>query len=165
MDCMHVKTRFHTSLSTIPQTVLGPKANKGTKAPQGRGEKIHTNSENAFITAEVMKFQDFKEEGSESAVKIYNVVPFGCRSQSHSGGNATVMESGTLNQTTVEDGDVISANSVCQEKKSESNSWRERDKRRSDNRRRTRFLLRILVGSNPSPCQGAGSLNSDSFAI
>ncbi|XP_077436992.1 uncharacterized protein LOC144060919 isoform X3 [Vanacampus margaritifer] len=119
-----------------PRRIQESGPEKGTKAPQGRGEKIHTNSENAFITAEVMKFQDFKEEGSESAVK-----------------------------TTVEDGDVISANSVCQEKKSESNSWRERDKRRSDNRRRTRFLLRILVGSNPSPCQGAGSLNSDSFAI
>ncbi|KAI3355798.1 hypothetical protein L3Q82_004364 [Scortum barcoo] len=41
---------------------------KGTKAPQAAG-KIHTDFEKGFIMAEVMKFQDFKEEGSESAVK------------------------------------------------------------------------------------------------
>lgn len=42
---------------------------KGTKAPQAAG-KIHTDFEKGFIMAEVMKFQDFKEEGSESAVKV-----------------------------------------------------------------------------------------------
>lgn len=42
---------------------------KGTKAPQAAG-KIHTDFERGFIMAEVMKFQDFKEEGSESAVKV-----------------------------------------------------------------------------------------------
>ncbi|KAF2881949.1 hypothetical protein ILUMI_24222 [Ignelater luminosus] len=41
---------------------------KGTKAPQAAG-KIHTDFEKGFIMAEVMKFNDFKEEGSESAVK------------------------------------------------------------------------------------------------
>lgn len=41
---------------------------KGTKAPQAAG-KIHTDFEKGFIMAEVMKFSDFKEEGSESAVK------------------------------------------------------------------------------------------------
>ncbi|KAK1902729.1 Obg-like ATPase 1 [Dissostichus eleginoides] len=41
---------------------------KGTKAPQAAG-KIHTDFEKGFIMAEVMKFQDFKEEGSENAVK------------------------------------------------------------------------------------------------
>ncbi|RWS11817.1 GTP-binding protein-like protein, partial [Dinothrombium tinctorium] len=41
---------------------------KGTKAPQAAG-KIHTDFEKGFIMAEVMKFDDFKEEGSESAVK------------------------------------------------------------------------------------------------
>lgn len=42
---------------------------KGTKAPQAAG-KIHTDFEKGFIMAEVMKFLDFKEEGSESAVKV-----------------------------------------------------------------------------------------------
>ncbi|XP_071516315.1 obg-like ATPase 1 [Panulirus ornatus] len=40
----------------------------GTKAPQAAG-KIHTDFEKGFIMAEVMKFDDFKEEGSETAVK------------------------------------------------------------------------------------------------
>ena len=42
---------------------------KGTKAPQAAG-KIHTDFEKGFIMAEVMKFDDFKEEGSENAVKV-----------------------------------------------------------------------------------------------
>jgi obg-like ATPase 1 len=42
---------------------------KGTKAPQAAG-KIHTDMEKGFIMAEVMKFDDFKEEGSETAVKV-----------------------------------------------------------------------------------------------
>lgn len=41
---------------------------KGTKAPQAAG-KIHTDFEKGFIMAEVMKFDDFKELGSEGAVK------------------------------------------------------------------------------------------------
>ncbi|KYM82302.1 hypothetical protein ALC53_07305 [Atta colombica] len=41
---------------------------KGTKAPQAAG-KIHTDFEKGFIMAEVMKFEDFKNEGSEAAVK------------------------------------------------------------------------------------------------
>ncbi|KAF5307671.1 hypothetical protein FQR65_LT06726 [Abscondita terminalis] len=41
---------------------------KGAKAPQAAG-RIHTDFEKGFIMAEVMKFADFKEEGSESAVK------------------------------------------------------------------------------------------------
>lgn len=41
---------------------------KGTKAPQAAG-KIHTDFEKGFIMAEVMKFDDFKEEGSEAAAK------------------------------------------------------------------------------------------------
>ncbi|XP_033221360.1 obg-like ATPase 1 isoform X2 [Belonocnema kinseyi] len=41
---------------------------KGTKAPQAAG-KIHTDFEKGFIMAEVMKFDDFKSEGTESAVK------------------------------------------------------------------------------------------------
>lgn len=41
---------------------------RGTKAPQAAG-KIHTDFEKGFIMAEVMKFDDFKEAGSESAAK------------------------------------------------------------------------------------------------
>jgi len=41
---------------------------KGTKAPQAAG-KIHTDFEKGFVMAEIMKFDDFKEEGSESAAK------------------------------------------------------------------------------------------------
>lgn len=42
---------------------------KGSKAPQAAG-KIHTDFEKGFIMAEVMKYADFKEEGSENAVKV-----------------------------------------------------------------------------------------------
>uniref|UniRef100_A0A915I853 Obg-like ATPase 1 n=1 Tax=Romanomermis culicivorax TaxID=13658 RepID=A0A915I853_ROMCU len=41
---------------------------KGTKAPQAAG-RIHGDFEKGFIMAEVMKFADFKAEGSEAAVK------------------------------------------------------------------------------------------------
>jgi len=41
---------------------------KNTKAPQAAG-KIHTDFEKGFIMAEVMKFDDFKEEGTEAACK------------------------------------------------------------------------------------------------
>ncbi|XP_065888785.1 obg-like ATPase 1 [Dysidea avara] len=41
---------------------------QGTKAPQAAG-KIHTDFEKGFIMAEVMKYEDFKELGSESAAK------------------------------------------------------------------------------------------------
>jgi len=41
---------------------------KNTKAPQAAG-KIHTDFEKGFIMAEVMRFDDFKEYGSENAVK------------------------------------------------------------------------------------------------
>jgi obg-like ATPase 1 len=41
---------------------------KGCKAPQAAG-RIHTDFEKGFIMAEVMKFDDFKAEGSEAACK------------------------------------------------------------------------------------------------
>jgi len=41
---------------------------KGAKAPQAAG-RIHTDFEKGFIMAEVMKFDDFKEHGSEAGVK------------------------------------------------------------------------------------------------
>ncbi|XP_037085057.1 obg-like ATPase 1 [Pollicipes pollicipes] len=40
----------------------------GTKAPQAAG-RIHTDFEKGFIMAEVMKYKDFHELGSEAAVK------------------------------------------------------------------------------------------------
>lgn len=42
---------------------------KGTKAPQAAG-RIHGDFEKGFIMAEVMAFNDFKEAGSEAAVKV-----------------------------------------------------------------------------------------------
>ena len=42
---------------------------RNTKAPQAAG-KIHTDFEKGFIMAEVMKFEDFKEAGTEAAVKV-----------------------------------------------------------------------------------------------
>ena len=41
----------------------------GTRAPHAAG-RIHTDFEKGFIMAEVMKFEDFKESGSENAVKV-----------------------------------------------------------------------------------------------
>jgi len=41
---------------------------KYTKAPQAAGV-IHTDFEKTFVMAEVMNFEDFKQEGSEAAVK------------------------------------------------------------------------------------------------
>lgn len=51
-----------------PDEVKAWTIQKGTKAPQAAG-KIHTDFEKGFIMAEVMKFSDFKEEGSEAACK------------------------------------------------------------------------------------------------
>lgn len=60
---------------------------KGTKAPQAAG-KIHTDFEKGFVMAEVMKFDDFKEEGSESAVKAAG--------KYHQRGRAYVVEDGDI---------------------------------------------------------------------
>ncbi|KAE8290085.1 Obg-like ATPase 1 [Larimichthys crocea] len=51
-----------------PDEVRAWTVRKGSKAPQAAG-KIHTDFEKGFIMAEVMKYTDFKEEGSESAAK------------------------------------------------------------------------------------------------
>ncbi|XP_053701861.1 obg-like ATPase 1 [Synchiropus splendidus] len=51
-----------------PDEVRAWTVRKGTRAPQAAG-KIHTDFEKGFIMAEVMKFNDFKEEGTENAVK------------------------------------------------------------------------------------------------
>lgn len=51
-----------------PDEVKAWTIQKGTKAPQAAG-KIHTDFEKGFIMAEVMKFNDFKEEGSEAGCK------------------------------------------------------------------------------------------------
>ncbi|CAH1375330.1 unnamed protein product [Tenebrio molitor] len=51
-----------------PDEVKAWTIQKGTKAPQAAG-RIHTDFEKGFIMAEVMKYIDFKEEGSEAACK------------------------------------------------------------------------------------------------
>merc|ERR1719433_1925654 len=51
-----------------PDEVKAWTIQKGTKAPQAAG-RIHGDFEKGFIMAEVMKYTDFKEEGSEAAVK------------------------------------------------------------------------------------------------
>lgn len=51
-----------------PDEVKAWTVQKSTKAPQAAG-KIHTDFEKGFIMAEVMKYDDFKEEGSEASAK------------------------------------------------------------------------------------------------
>ncbi|EFX64850.1 hypothetical protein DAPPUDRAFT_219469 [Daphnia pulex] len=51
-----------------PKEVKAWTIQKGTKAPQAGG-RIHSDFEKGFIMAEVFKFSDLKEEGSEAAVK------------------------------------------------------------------------------------------------
>ena len=82
---LHLRTRRGQSLDN-PGTVLRYRksqkrlrhsfelagffsSQKNTKAPQAAG-KIHTDFEKGFIMAEVMKYDDFKAEGSEAAVKV-----------------------------------------------------------------------------------------------
>jgi len=68
-----IKTGYHT-LELIHFFTCGADEvkcwtiRKGTKAPQAAGV-IHTDFERGFICAEVMKFEDYKEHGSEGAVK------------------------------------------------------------------------------------------------
>jgi len=68
-----IKTGYHT-LELIHFFTCGSDEvkcwtiRKGTKAPQAAGV-IHTDFERGFICAEVMKFEDYKEHGSEGAVK------------------------------------------------------------------------------------------------
>lgn len=57
--------RFFT---TGADEVRGWTVRKGSKAPKAAGV-IHTDFERGFICAEVMKFEDFKELGSEQKVK------------------------------------------------------------------------------------------------
>merc|ERR1719208_607152 len=67
-----------------PDEVKAWTIQKGSKAPQAAG-RIHTDFEKGFIMAEVMKFEEFKEHGSEAAVKAAG----GYRQQ---GKNYTVMD-------------------------------------------------------------------------
>lgn len=59
---------LHYYFTGGPDEVKAWTIQKGTKAPQAAG-KIHTDFEKGFVMAEVMKFDDFKEEGSEAACK------------------------------------------------------------------------------------------------
>merc|ERR1712112_636332 len=67
-----------------PDEVKAWTIQRGFKAPQAAG-RIHTDFEKGFIMAEVMKFDDFKEHGSEAAVKAAG----GYRQQ---GKNCTVLD-------------------------------------------------------------------------
>merc|ERR1712183_1176582 len=51
-----------------PDEVKAWTIQRGAKAPQAAG-RIHTDFEKGFIMAEVMKFDEYKEQGSEAAVK------------------------------------------------------------------------------------------------
>merc|ERR1712098_274884 len=51
-----------------PDEVKAWTLQRGSKAPQAAG-KIHTDFEKGFIMAEVMKFADYKEHGSEAGVR------------------------------------------------------------------------------------------------
>nr|CAD7602080.1 unnamed protein product [Timema genevievae] len=59
---------FSRDVTSVPLCRCWQYGGKGTKSPQAAG-KIHTDFEKGFIMAEVMKFDDFKEEGSETACK------------------------------------------------------------------------------------------------
>lgn len=59
----------HNPSRFSPKTnVLFTLLQRGTKAPQAAG-RIHTDFEKGFIMAEVMHYNDFKEEGSEAAAR------------------------------------------------------------------------------------------------
>ncbi|WVY95189.1 hypothetical protein V8G54_034277 [Vigna mungo] len=60
--------QFRGRLREIFRKVKCWQIRRQTKAPQAAGT-IHTDFERGFICAEVMKFEDLKELGSESAVK------------------------------------------------------------------------------------------------
>merc|ERR1712119_85464 len=51
-----------------PDEVKAWTIQKGAKAPQAAG-RIHTDFEKGFIMADVMKFDEYKEQGSEAGVK------------------------------------------------------------------------------------------------
>merc|ERR550539_791922 len=51
-----------------PDEVKAWTIQKGSTAPKAAG-RIHTDFEKGFIMADVMKFADFKEHGSEAGVK------------------------------------------------------------------------------------------------
>jgi ribosome-binding ATPase YchF (GTP1/OBG family) len=59
---------LETFLTAGPQEVRAWTYRKGSKAPQCAGV-IHTDFEKGFIRAEVIKYNDYVELGSESAVK------------------------------------------------------------------------------------------------
>ena len=63
------KSESQVYYNKVFQSVCYVWLQKGTKAPQAAG-KIHTDFEKGFIMAEVMKYDDFKEEGSEAAAKV-----------------------------------------------------------------------------------------------
>ncbi|KAG5378464.1 hypothetical protein IGI04_026306 [Brassica rapa subsp. trilocularis] len=75
-----IKTGF-SAINLIYFFTAGPdevkcwQIRRQSKAPQAAGA-IHTDFERGFICAEVMKFEDLKELGNETAVKIQQMVRF-----------------------------------------------------------------------------------------
>ncbi len=59
---------FFVDFTGGPDEVRAWTIRKNTKAPQAAGV-IHTDFEKGFVMAEVMKYDDLKEQGSEAAVK------------------------------------------------------------------------------------------------
>jgi len=64
-----LESTFIVSLIVVFCTHFGCMLQRGTKAPQAAG-RIHTDFERGFIMADVMKYDDFKAEGSEAAVRV-----------------------------------------------------------------------------------------------
>lgn len=60
--------QLETFFTNNPKELRAWTVRKGTKAPQAAG-KIHTDFETGFIRAEVIKYADFVELGSEHAVR------------------------------------------------------------------------------------------------
>lgn len=70
----YIKTKYATLSFIAYKMFFSYWLQKGFKAPQAAG-RIHTDFEKGFIMAEVMKFEDFKNEGTEAACKvIYNIL-------------------------------------------------------------------------------------------
>ena len=63
-NLLHLQTYFTAGAKEVRACTI----KKGMTAPQAAGV-IHTDFEKGFIKAEVIKFNDFKEHGSENAVK------------------------------------------------------------------------------------------------
>ena len=74
-DAVNIRLLTHQTSDLFLSIYCCFSLQKNTKAPQAPG-RIHTDFEKGFIMAEVMKFEDFKEEGSEAACKVRKIISF-----------------------------------------------------------------------------------------